>query len=304
MRRRAVLLGLVVTSCAAAPLTTSRGELPRSTWPEPPEPRATVLAVHGFNDHHTAFVEFATAAAARGVSVVAYDQRGFGANPDRGYWAGAEVMAADLRGEIVRLRRERPDMPLFVLGESMGAAVAVLALTGDGAPTVEGLVLSAPAVWGGPALNPFYRSLLWLLRQITPALTLTGRGLGKRPTDNDEVLRQLAVDPLFIKETRVDAIGGLVDLMGAARAQGPQLRVPTLVLVGEKDEIVPVAAQLDFAATLPPATTRLIVYPNGWHLLLRDLQRQRVWSDVLGWIDAIVAAKHPVATQTQPPSAM
>lgn len=303
MRRRVVLLGLVLTACAAAPPPTPLGELPRSTWPVPAEPRVVVLAVHGFNDHHTAFVEFATAAAARGVMVVAYDQRGFGANPDRGHWAGTEVMVADLRAEIDRLRRARPDTPLFVLGESMGAAVSVLALTGDGAPEVQGVVLSAPAVWGGPALNPFYRSVLWLLRQITPALTLTGRGLGKRPTDNEAVLRQLAADPLFIKETRVDAIGGLVDLMGAARAQGPLLLVPTLVLVGEKDEIVPVQAQLDFAATLSPATTKLIVYPDGWHLLLRDLQRERVWADVLGWIDGIVGATHPVATQTQPPSA-
>jgi alpha-beta hydrolase superfamily lysophospholipase len=303
VRRRVVLLGLVLTACAAAPPATPLGDLPRSTWPVPPVPRAVVLAVHGFNDHHTAFAGFAAAAAARGVMVVAYDQRGFGANPDRGHWAGTEVLVADLRGEIERLRQAHPDTPLFVLGESMGAAVSVLALTGDGAPEVRGVVLSAPAVWGGSALNPFYRSVLWLLRQITPALTLTGRGLGKRPTDNEEVLRELASDPLFIKETRVDAIGGLVDLMGAARAQGPLLRVPSLVLVGKKDEIVPVETQLSFAATLPPATSKLIVYPDGWHLLLRDLQRERVWADVLGWIDGILAAEHSVATQTQPPSA-
>lgn len=303
VRRRVFLLALVLTACAAAPPVTSLGELPRSTWPVPAEPRAVVLAVHGFNDHHTAFVEFATAAAARGVMVVAYDQRGFGANPDRGHWAGTEVLVADLRAEIDRLRHARPDTPLFVLGESMGAAVAVLALTGDDAPSVQGVILSAPAVWGGPALNPFYKSVLWLLRQITPALTLTGRGLGKRPTDNDAVLRQLSADPLFIKETRVDAIGGLVDLMSAARAKGAELRLPTLVLIGEKDEIVPVEAQRSFAATLPPQTSRVIVYPKGWHLLLRDLQRERVWADVLGWIDGIVEATEPLVIQTQPPSA-
>mgnify|MGYP005839178035 CR=1 FL=1 len=277
--------------------------LPRSTWPGPPEPRAVVLAVHGFNDHHTAFVEFAAAAAARGVLVAAYDQRGFGANPDRGRWAGTELLVADLRAELARLRLTHPDKPLFVLGESMGAAVAVLALTGDGSPPVQGVVLSAPAVWGGPALNPFYKSVLWLLRQIAPSLTLTGRGLGKRPSDNLEVLRQLAADPLFIKETRVDAIAGLVDLMSAARARAPELRVPALVLIGEKDEIVPVEAQRSFAATLPPASSRVRVYPHGWHLLLRDLQRARVWSDVLDWIDEMAAPADAVAAQTQPPSA-
>jgi alpha-beta hydrolase superfamily lysophospholipase len=28
-----------------------------------------------------------------------------------------------------------------------------------------------------------------------------------------------------------------------------------------------------------------IVYPDGWHMLLRDLQREVVWNDILAWID-------------------
>ena len=233
--------------------------------------------MHGFNDHHTAFDEFGAWAAGQGLLVEAYDQRGFGANPDRGLWAGTAAMAEDLR--------RHPPAPggasgraSDVLGESMGAAVATVALTDRGAPEVDGIVLSAPAVWGGQALNPLYRATLWTMRHLVPGLTLSGRGLGKRASDNIPMLQALGADPLFIKETRVDAIGGLVDLMSEARDRGPALAPRKLVLVGEHDEIVPTEAQQGFVASLPARDCTLITYPAGWHLLLRDLQREKVWA--------------------------
>lgn len=288
MRRLALaLIVMTVAGCATTlPLPAQPdNDRPSATWRPPEAPRAVVLAVHGFNDHHTAFDEFGAWAAAQGVLVEAYDQRGFGANPDHGLWPGSEALAEDLRTAIRRLRAEHPGLPLYVLGESMGAAVTTVALTDPAAPKVDGIVLSAPAVWGGAALNPFYRATLWTMRQIMPGLTVTGRGLGKRASDNAPMLRALGADPLYIKETRIDAIGGLVDLMGEARDRGPALAPRKLVLVGAHDEIVPTEAQQGFVASLPATGCTLVTYPEGWHLLLRDLQREKVWRDILAWIE-------------------
>ncbi|HMR29988.1 MAG TPA: alpha/beta hydrolase [Geminicoccaceae bacterium] len=289
MRRLATLvLALVLLGgCAAVPAPpvddTDAGR-PSAVWRPEGTPRAVLLALHGFNDHHTAFAEFGPWAAGQGVLVEAYDQRGFGANPDHGRWPGAEALTADLRAAVVRLRQQHPGVPLYVLGESMGAAVITVAMTGSDAPEVDGIVLSAPAVWGGAALNPFYRATLWVMRNVVPSMTLTGRGLGKQASDNIPMLRALGADPLFIKETRVDAIGGVVDLMGEALQRGPALTTRKLVLIGQRDEIVPPEAQETFVASLPASGCTLVSYPEGWHLLLRDLQRQRVWQDILGWI--------------------
>ena len=89
-----------------------------------------------------------------------------------------------------------------------------------------------------------------------PGLTLTGRGLKIKPSDNIAMLRALSRDPLVIKETRVDTIYGLVDLMDAALASAPLLDVPLLVMYGAKDEIVPQDADPAFcrqpAARMPP----------------------------------------------------
>src|SRR3546814_14828012 len=59
------------------------------------------------------------------------------------------------------------------------------------------------------------RAALWLSARLFPSARLSGRGLGIQASDNIEMLRALGRDPLFIKETRVDAIHGVVNLMDA-----------------------------------------------------------------------------------------
>jgi hypothetical protein len=99
------------------------------------------------------------------------------------------------------------------------------------------------------------------------------------------VLRALGADPLIIKETRVDAIKGLVDTMDAAIASAAEIRIPSLVLYGARDELVPKKPTFDMIAALPPGIShRPAVYRSGWHLLLRDLKAHIVLDDILAWI--------------------
>ncbi len=285
---RCLLPLMLLSACAAdglpAPFEGPPRSLPTRIWRSEGAPQIVLLALHGFNDHKGAFELFARNLAKRGVYVEAYDQRGFGENPDRGRFPGAERLAGDLRARLLDLRQRFPDRPLFVLGESMGAAVAVVALAGPDAPPVAGVILSAPAVWGGPTLNPLYRILLWVAARLAPGLEVTGESLGRRASDNLEVLHALARDPLFIRKTRLAAVAGLVDLMDRAFEAAPALRLRTLVLVGRRDEIVPPRAQLAFARRLGAEDCRLVLYPEGWHLLLRDLQRARVYRDIRAWL--------------------
>ena len=72
--------------------------------------------------------------------------------------------------------------------------------------------------------------------------------------------------------------------MDTAYAAADAFPGPVLVMVGEHDEIVPPGAQTAMIERLR-ATCVQVVYPDGWHLLLRDLQRRVVWQDILAWID-------------------
>jgi alpha-beta hydrolase superfamily lysophospholipase len=265
-------------------------ELPLRVFLPEGKLRAALVALHGMNDYSNSFTVPARQWAKEGIATYAYDQRGFGEAPERGRWAGTWQLDADAATAVALVRARHPGVPVYLLGESMGGAVAITAVTGiAGAPRpdVDGIILAAPAVWGRETMNPFERAALWTAYEVMPGMTLTGRGLKIKPSDNIGMLRALARDPLVIKATRVDTLKGLVDLMDAALGAAPRVRTPMLLLYGDRDEIIPQEATRRWIAGLPPAGARdrrIAWYPEGYHMVLRDLEGPLVWRDVASWI--------------------
>ena len=264
--------------------------LPLRTWLPAGRVKAVILALHGFNDYSRAFAAPGKAWASDGIATYAYDQRGFGAAPERGLWPGRAALAADAATACKVLRRRYPGVPLYLLGESMGGAVAVVAMTGESGtpiPVVDGIVLTAPAVWGRSTMDLAERVALWIGVRLMPGLTLTGQSLHILASDNIPMLRALGRDPLVIKKTRVATIWGLVNLMDAALASAPRLRVPLLMMYGAHDEIIPKLSIRRFVRALPdhPSDRRVLAYyRHGYHMLLRDLDGPMVAADVAGWV--------------------
>ncbi len=251
------------------------------------KPKAIILALHGFNDYGRFVEEGARFFSREGFHVYAFDQRGFGAAPHHGQWPGRKALADDLITATNLLRQRHPGTPLFHLGASMGGAVVMTAATRDARLNTDGLILAAPAVWGRASMHFYERWLLGLLSHTVPWLTVSGKGLKIKPSDNIEMLRALSRNPLIIKETRIDTLWGLVNLMDAAQASAPNLKAKTLILYGDKDEVIKQAPTEKMLATLPESAKprqKLIRYSQGYHMLLRDLQAEKVWRDIVTWI--------------------
>ena len=305
----AVLVTLAATSCAPriqglgpaniAPqirdgfFTTADGrELPIRVWPAEGKTKAVILGLHGMNDYSNAFDSPARVWAAKGITTYAYDQRGFGGAPGRGYWPGTDLLIADVTAAARLLRERHPALPLVLAGISMGGAVAMAALASEDPPPVDGAVLSAPAVWGRRTLGFFKRTSLDIAAHTIPWKTFTGESLKIKPSDNIEMLRALSRDPKVIKATRVDAIYGLVGLMDRAFDSAGRIDQPLLLLYGENDELVPKQPTLQAIRALPDRRTannpsgrqRVAVYQDGWHMLLRDLKADTVRDDVAAWV--------------------
>jgi alpha-beta hydrolase superfamily lysophospholipase len=99
------------------------------------------------------------------------------------------------------------------------------------------------------------------------------------------MLRKLARDPLFQHETRADAIYGLVNLMDEARKAPEHItaKMPILFLYGANDQIIP---KEPTEQVIKELGKRAVVhrYEHGYHMLMRDLDAKKVWSDTLDWI--------------------
>jgi acylglycerol lipase len=261
--------------------------LPLSVWHPSGEPQAVVLGLHGFNDYRQAFSVPADFLAANHIMTYAYDQRGFGETAQRGIWPGSDVLQRDARSMVQLLCEQHPGIPLYLLGESMGGAVVMDLIENAETTCLNGTILVAPAVWGWQTMPVWQRSALWLAAHTTPAITLTGDGLEVTPSDNIEMLRALGRDPLVIKATRIDTIFGLTNLMESALHSSQQLTLPALILYGEKDEIIPPYSMCEMMKGLPDpqaARWRMVLYPDGYHMLTRDLQAAVVLQDMVAWI--------------------
>jgi alpha-beta hydrolase superfamily lysophospholipase len=260
--------------------------LPVRSWlPRKEQPRAALIALHGFNDYSRFFETPGKYLSERGIACFAYDQRGFGHAPGRGLWSGTDAYIRDLHDVVGEVRRQHPGIPVYLLGESMGGALAIVSMTGPDAPVVDGVILASPAVWSRDTMPWYQRWLLATTSRTVPWLELTGESLHILASDNIPMLRELGRDPLVIKATRIDAMHGLTDLMDAAQEHARDMHVPTLVMYGEKDEVVPKEPVYRMLAALPAAPqVRMAFYPNGYHLLLRDLKAETAWADIASWI--------------------
>ncbi len=269
-------------------LTEDGASLPLRHWLPKAEPHAVMIALHGFNDYSRFFDSPGEYFSKQGIACFAYDQRGFGAAPQRGLWAGGEAYTKDLQ-DLVRLVKQRyPKRPVYLLGESMGGAVVITAMGQTEMPEVAGVILAAPALWARSTMPWYQTSLLWTLAHTLPWLTLTGQGVHVVASDNIDMLRAMGRDPWVIKATRVETVYGLADLMDAAFDSAATLHGNTLMLYGEKDQIIPKEPTYAFLQQFLAADSTgktVAIYPHGYHMLLRDLQAPTAWKDIVAWIN-------------------
>lgn len=270
--------------------------LPLNVWrpPESVPTRAVVLGLHGLNDYRHAYAGVGPYLAAHGIVTYAYDLRGFGETLAPGVWHGGARLKQDLRTMARLLRAAYKDLPLYAMGESLGGAVMLSTLR-DTPPDVDGMILVAPAVWARRTMPLLQRATLWLAARFIPGKTFTGESLPVKitPSDNKEMLTALFKDPRIIKKTRVDVLYGVTQLMDEAYLAAPALSLPALILYGQHDQIIPKRPVCDLLEKLPrdhARKWRAVIYPNGYHMLTRDLARETVLQDIATWISDTSAA--------------
>jgi alpha-beta hydrolase superfamily lysophospholipase len=289
-------IALTLVGCAGGPVGgpmpradvgLARGTLPVAvddrlvmhSWPSEGSARAVILGLHGFGD--AGDLTFGRAAdywSKRGIAVYAVDQRGFGGNASRKRWPGVDALVADAVAVAADVRARHPDLPLLVVGHSMGGGVALAAAAAG--MDADALVLAGPAIAGGDELNPLSRAGGWAFAAALPEKRWTGGNIVEiRPTDNPEALREVSADPRHFGDPSSRELYGLVLLMDRAAAVAGSVSTPTLTLMGAHDEVLRPDQVQRVHARIPGAVD-FVEYPDGWHWLFRDLQAARVWDDV------------------------
>lgn len=248
------------------------------------KPRAALLLLHGCCDYSGAFDAIGPKLARNGFSVLAYDQRGFGATESRGRWTSQERIVRDVADAIAFFRtRAAADLPLFIVGESMGGAVAIHAVAIHGNANIAGLVLVAPGALASAFRRSIYRWVLNFFRAIVGEFETVVERIDSSDLSTPAAIRLLG-DPMVMRGINASLLDGVIALAHSSVEAARHVVVPTLTLVGGKDDLLrrDCIHRLHSNLAGPRAWAGI---EGGPHLLLHWKRGQHVLRTARRWIE-------------------
>lgn len=266
----------------------------------PELPRAAVIIAHGFGEHKGRYRHVIEALARRGYAVYAPDHRGHGeSGGPRFYVDRFDDFVEDLQRMVEIARNAHPDLPIFLIGHSMGGLIATrYALRHQ--QQLAGLVVSAAALIIGNDVSPWLKRASAFISAVAPrALLVPATKSAESVLSRDpEVQRLWDSDPLTHKG-KVRARFGHEFMMAGMRTLPhlPSLRLPLLVMYGACDTFVGGSQELYEAAGSDDKTLR--VWPECRHEIFNELEKDDVIAYLIDWLDA----RAPQDTETGDTSA-
>ncbi|KAI0645140.1 lysophospholipase [Trametes meyenii] len=268
-------------------------------------PRAVVLFVHGFAEHVGRYEWAHGEYAARGVTVFTYDQRGFGRTAlDRArkskHSAYGKTSWHDQLGDIehwvLHLKREHPDLPLFLKGHSMGGGLALAFATRtterpsrDTLSLLSGVIASSPLILQTFPVSRALRYIGGKASAVLPALPVSAPVPLNDLSRNKEANEASAKDPWIVQK---GSLKGLHDMFSG----GEQLiendykhwpnSLPLLIAHGTADRVTSFKAAEEFHNKVDAADKELKPFPEGFHELVHepDGMKENFVDECLSWL--------------------
>jgi alpha-beta hydrolase superfamily lysophospholipase len=263
-----------------------RGRSPllfRRAW-LPPDPWAALLVVHGYAEHSGRYEDLGAWFAARGLAVHAYDHRGHGRSEGtRCHVDRFDELLDDADRMLERVRGEHPELPIALLGHSMGGLV-VAAFLADRRPPVAAAVTSGAALAVGPGVSRARVAAARLVRRLAPRLAL-GSGLDPAGLSRDpEVVRRYVEDPLVYRTMTSSLAVELLAAIPRVAARAVEVQVPVLLLHGSEDPLCPIEGSRAFHGGVRVPGSAFRAYPGLRHEIFNEPEREQVFADLLAWL--------------------
>jgi len=241
--------------------------IPARTWGLASDCRAAALLVHGLGAHSGWYEALGRRLKVRGIFSLAYDQVGFGKR------SGEELMMKqqwldDLKEAYEYLRSTVGDKPIFIIGNSMGALVALRSMA---TTNPSGLVMFSPGFDGHPdTFTMSYKAktlLTALLKPDTPV---------KLPYTTDQITREPMVrgwlnndaDSRLVLPARM--LLELLKLTEETKNTGTKLPSPLFMFTAGQEKIVNnLVSEAIFARLVAPRKQKHH-FPEAWHDLMFD----------------------------------
>jgi acylglycerol lipase len=254
-------------------------------------PWATALLVHGLGEHSGRYEHVGDQMTAAGLDVHAYDLRGNGGSGGRrGHVDRWAQYLDDLAERLDAVTALAGTSPVVLYGHSMGGLIILGYLLTD-RPKPDLVVLSSPGL--DTTLASWKKALAPTLSRIVPTFALPNGVDGSTLSRDPSVAAKLGADPLAAKASTARFAAEALAEQARVRRDYAGLTLPTLVLHGLDDGLVPARAS-EILGTLPNVDRR--TYTGLRHELHNEPEGPAIVDEIIAWIRAqtVVRATIPV----------
>lgn len=255
-------------------------------WMPDTPARAVVVLAHGYGEHARRYDHVAQRFGEAGLAMYALDHRGHGrAGGKRVRVRHIKEFVSDYRTLVLTARKENPGIPIVVLGHSMGGGIA-FAYGVQHPDEYDLMVLSGPALAAHKSVSKFKAVLGKTVGSILPDLPIEKIEAAMVSRD-PQVVADYESDPLVHRGKVPAGIGKALLIVGETmERKAPGITAPLLVVHGEDDQLIPVEGSRRLVACIGSTDVELKVYPELYHEVFNEPERDQVLEDVTTWITA------------------
>ncbi|MBI4714726.1 MAG: lysophospholipase [Nitrospirae bacterium] len=256
----------------------------------PERPRALLLIVHGIGEHGGRYRPVAEYFVSRGMAVMVPDQRGSGLSRDEGGVFRYDELLRDVSRMAEEGRRWAGEVPLILLGHSLGALTILKSLPSFRPPGVRGVIFISPAL---RSRIPRPRLLgVRILGRLLPWFRLTFDAGSFYLTHDPIQVEAHRRDPLINHRFTAGFLRDVLDVMSETRREVRSLPCPALILYAGDDHLVDSAATRLFVERLS-GDKEAVCYERGYHEVLNEVNREEVYARMAAWIDRVLPQASP-----------
>lgn len=239
--------------------------------------KATVVIVHGLAEHLGRYDELANTFAENNFAVYRFDLRGHGKSEgQRAYFSNFTVIIEDVKFIVEMARNEHPQVPLFILGHSLGGFAS--AGFGSKYPNkADGIILSG-------ALTNDNKGLI---RSVPQGLAVTDylpNELGHLICTDSSVVAAYQNDPLVLTQISAGLFYEIDNGVQWLKNNTHSFVAPTLILHGCDDQLVMEKDSRDFYGDIASTDKELKIYAKLYHEILNEPARHEIMKDIISWI--------------------
>ena len=255
-------------------------------WTPETKPRGVVVLAHGYGEHARRYDHVAQRFGEAGLATYALDHRGHGrAGGKRVRVRYMKEFVSDYRTLVLTARKENPGLPLIVLGHSMGGGI-VFAYGVEHAGEYDLMVLSGPAIAAHTGVSKLKAVIGKTVGSVLPDLPIEQISADAVSRD-PKVVADYIADPLVYRGKIPAGIGKALLVVGETmHTRAPGITVPLLVVHGEDDQLVSAEGSRRLVECIGSTDVELKVYPELYHEVFNEPERDQVLDDVTAWIQA------------------